>query len=86
MVKRDLEGFHVRNSNIFSQMIQSLQRYYPDELEVLKVIASGDKDFARGLVREDAAMLNHLAGYGVVDESSLSISVPAFRDWLSANT
>ena len=41
MVQEDLKGFHVRNSNIFVQMIQSLRRYYPDELEVLKIIADG---------------------------------------------
>jgi len=85
MVKRDLQGFHVRNSNIFVQMIQSLQRYYPDELELLKIIASGDKEFALGLLRDDPATLNHLIGYGVVDEATLEISVPAFHAWLRSS-
>jgi len=53
------------------QMVQSLRRYYPDELEVLKIIASGDKEFARSLLRDDASILNHLVGYGVVDSTSL---------------
>jgi hypothetical protein len=52
-------------------MVQSLRRYYPDELEVLKIIASGDKEFARSLLRDDASILNHLVGYGVVDSTSL---------------
>jgi hypothetical protein len=84
MVNHDLQGFHIRNSNIFVQMVQSLRRYYPDELEVLRVIASGDKEFARSLLRDDASILNHLVGYGVVDQATLEISVPAFRAWLSS--
>jgi serine/threonine-protein kinase len=82
MVNRDLQGFHVRNSDIFQQMIQSLQRYYPDELEVLKLIAHGDKEFARSMLAEDPSTLNHLVGYGVVNQETLEISVPAFREWL----
>lgn len=85
MVHSDLKGFHVRNSNIFAQMVQSLRRYYPDELEVLTIIASGDKDFARSLLLEDPTTLNHLVGYGVLDEATLDISVPAFRDWLASS-
>jgi hypothetical protein len=85
MVNQDLQGFHVRNSNIFVQMVQSLRRYYPDELEVLKIIASGDKEFARSLLRDDASILNHLVGYGVVDSTSLEVSVPAFRAWLRSS-
>jgi hypothetical protein len=86
MVNHDLQGFDIRNSNIFVQMVQSLQRYYPEELEVLKIIASGDKEFARGLLRDDPSTLNHLVGYGVVDQATLEISVPAFHAWLSSSS
>ena len=72
------------NSNVFIQMIQSLRRYYPDELEVLKIISSGDKEFAQSLLRDDPSSLNHLVGYGVLDQGTLEISVPAFRAWLSS--
>jgi hypothetical protein len=85
MVNHDLLGFHVVNSNIFAQMVQSLRRYYPDELEVLKIIASGDKQFARSLLHDDPSILNHLVGYGVLDQKTLEISVPAFRAWLSSS-
>ena len=85
MVSSDLKGFPIRNSNIFVQMIQSLRRYYPDELEVLKIIAGGDREFARSLLRDDPSILNHLVGYGVLDQTSLEISVPAFREWLSSS-
>jgi hypothetical protein len=83
MVNRDLAGFHIRNSNIFVQMVQSLRRYYPDELTVLKLIAAGDKDFAQQLLQDDATTLNHLVGYGVLNPDTLDISLPAFAAWLA---
>lgn len=82
MVQRVLVDFHRRNSDIFVQMLQSLKRYYPEELEVLKLLGTGETDFVRELVDHDATLLNHLAGYGVVDRNTLGISVPAFAAWL----
>lgn len=84
MVTPVLRTFHDRNSDIFTQMVQSLRRYYPDELEVLKWLARGDDGLARALVADEPQILNHLVGYGVVDKETLSISVPAFHAWLSA--
>lgn len=77
-----LDGFSERQSAIFEQMIQSLRRYYPVELEVLQVVAAGDQVFATELLEDDPALVNHLAGYGVLDPEHLSISIPAFRKWL----
>lgn len=67
---------------MFEQMIQSLRRYYPVELEVLQVVAAGEQVFATELLEDDPALVNHLAGYGVLNSEHLSISIPAFRKWL----
>jgi hypothetical protein len=67
-------------------MLHSLQRYYPDELEVLGLLASGDRDFAGELLAEEPRILNHLAGYGVVDRETLKASVPAFAVWLRSQS
>jgi serine/threonine-protein kinase len=77
-----LESFSERQSSVFEQMIQSLRRYYPGELEVLQVVADGDQVFATELLDDDPALINHLAGYGVLNSEHLSISIPAFRKWL----
>ena len=77
-----LDRFAERQSAIFEQMIQSLRRYYPEELEVLQVVADGDQVFATELLEDDHALVTHLAGYGVLDPLHLSISIPAFRKWL----
>jgi hypothetical protein len=84
MVNPLLKTFHVRHSDIFEQMVQSLRRYYPDELEVLAWLAAGEDALARAILTDEPRILNHLAGYGVVDADTLTISVPAFHEWLSS--
>lgn len=80
--EQTLEGFAERRSSVFEQMIDSLSRYYPTELEVLQVVAEGDQVFASELLEDDRTLVNHLSGYGVLDPDRLSISIPAFREWL----
>ena len=81
MVREALSGFARRNSAIFAQMVQSLRRYYPDELDVLRLLATGETAFAKEIMDGEPSVLNHLTGYGVVDESSLRLAVPALQDW-----
>jgi hypothetical protein len=82
MVQAVLRRFHSRHADVFRQMMESLRRYYPEEIDVLKVIAAGDKVFTQELLSDDPGILNHLTGYGVVDPDSLTIAVPAFAAWL----
>lgn len=84
-VAEAMREFPRRNNAIFSQMVSSLTRYYPDEYEFLRLVASGDVEFAAELAKESPATLNHLAGYGVLDESSMSVSIPVFNRWLHAH-
>jgi hypothetical protein len=77
-----LATFHTRHGDVFGQMVQSLTKYYPDELEVLRWLASGEGDLARAMLADDSRVLNHLAGYGVIDAETLKISVPALAAWL----
>jgi hypothetical protein len=41
-------------------------------------------DFASSLLEEDPTTLNHLVGYGVLDDGTLEIRVPAFKAWLKS--
>ncbi|MCA1704638.1 MAG: hypothetical protein LC808_15800, partial [Actinobacteria bacterium] len=82
-VQTILRHFHQTQNAIFEQMIQSLRRYYPDELDLLTIIASGDIQFAVDLVEQTPSLLNHLAGYGVIDGETFEISIPVMRRWLS---
>jgi len=84
-VEAALGDFPQKHSAIFSQMVQSLQRYYPDEFELLKLIAAGEIEFALTFASENATILNHLSGYGVVNEREMEISIPVFARWLRAH-
>ncbi len=84
-IRKSLADFEHRHSSIFEQIVVGLKRYYPEELEVLFLISSGDIEFASELVDENPDLLRHLVGYGVVDERDLSISIPVFADWLRAH-
>lgn len=85
MVKRVLTDFHRRHDDVFTQMVISLQRYYPDELEVLRLLATGERGFVSSVVADDPTILNHLRGYGVIDQESLEVSSPALAAWLCSH-
>lgn len=81
-VRAVLAGFNRRHSSVFTQMVHSLNRYYPDELEVLRLLAAGEIEFATELVDDEPSILSHLRGYGVIESERLEISLPAFASWL----
>jgi hypothetical protein len=74
--------FHRRHSSDFRQIVDSLQRHYPDELAVLTAAADGDQEFVRGWCNENPDAINHLVGYGVMSADQLAIRLPALQDWL----
>jgi serine/threonine-protein kinase len=82
MVTATMADFHKRHSGIFEQMVASLKRYYPDEFEFLRVLASGDVAFASELAEDEPSILNHMAGYGVVNPTTLTLTTPVFQRWL----
>jgi hypothetical protein len=84
-VEAMLGEFHHRNAPIFQQMVQSLRRYYPEEFELLSILATGDASFAREYAEAHPNTLNHLSGYGVVDRNTLGLSIPVFAEWLRAH-
>ena len=81
-VEKVFIDFHQRHTDIFEQMFYSLKRYYPSELYLLEIVASGEIGIAAELAEESPMMLNHLAGYGVLDPEHLTIAMPVLRLWL----
>jgi serine/threonine-protein kinase len=82
MVDAAMRDFHRRRSDVFSQMVDSLRKYYPDEYDFLGIVAAGDIAFASAIADESPTILNHLHGYGVLDPEHLWISNPVFEKWL----
>lgn len=81
-VEKCMHDFYLTRSAVFEQMVHSLRRYYPDEMEVLGWLSIGETDVVRDLVRQKPSLLNHLIGYGVVRTSDLTITIPTFDRWL----
>jgi serine/threonine-protein kinase len=77
-----MRDFAQRNSAIFTQMVGSLRRYYPDEFELLRLVAAGELEFATEYAAQNPAFLNHLSGYGVLTQDPLRIAMPVFGRWL----
>ena len=73
MVQGVLEDFRSRAGLLFQQMLQSLERYYPDELDLLNFVAQGELEFANDLLEDNPTLGAHLEGYGVLDKSKLQI-------------
>lgn len=80
-----LASFEENHSSVFEQIVFGLKRYYPDELDLLLMIAAGEIDFASDLIDDNPRLLKHLVGYGVVEPRDLSISIPVFGRWLRAH-
>jgi hypothetical protein len=81
-----MREFDRRNSPIFTQMVQSLRRYYPDEFDLLRLVAAGELDFAAEFAQQNPAILNHLSGYGVLRRAPLRIGIPVFERWLKLHS
>jgi hypothetical protein len=77
------QDFHRRHSAHFRQIVDSLDRHYPDELAVLQAAAEGDMAFVRDWCDENPEAVNHLVGYGVMSSVDLRIRIPALAEWLS---
>lgn len=77
-----LGDFHRKHAQHFRQIVDSLKRHYPDELDVLSAAAEGDKAFVRDWCAENPEAINHLVGYGVMDYDDLTIRIPALASWL----
>ncbi len=55
-------------NNYFEMILEVLIKFYPDEYEMLKFLALGDKDNFNYFVTEDPAMIDHLLGYGIIKQ------------------
>ena len=81
-VREILESFHRDEAATLREIIESLERFYPEELELLEFVARGDHEVVTSWQQMQPEALNHLAGYGVVDSKRLQIKVPVLGRFL----
>lgn len=72
----------------FDMILNVLLEFYPDEFEMLKLLAIGDKDTFDYFVQEDASMINHLIGYGLIRriDGGFDFNLDAIKEFLLRKT
>lgn len=61
--------FGMSASDHLEMMIQILKEHYPDEHEMLRMLACGESDQFAALADDNASYTRHLIGYGLVEAS-----------------
>ena len=78
--------FNIEN-NYFDMILQVLKQFYPDEFEMLKLLARKDYDSFNYFVMADRSMINHLEGYGLISENDgmFDFKIDAIKDYIIRN-
>lgn len=77
------EEFNIENT-YFDMILNVLLQFYPDEYEMLKLLAIKDNDSFNYFVNADPSMVTHLVGYGLVyrNDNIYDFKIDAIRDYL----
>lgn len=82
-VNQVLVDFARAQFHTFDQVFDSLH-FHPDEQDMLREIATGNEEFVRDYVKNDPRSVEHLKGYGLVEERGgvLRLAIPLFESYL----
>ena len=71
---------------VVDQILNVLKTWYPDEYDMLRILASGDRDGFLSLVDSDPTFSAHVSGYGLVSDTTgcPSISIGLVAEVLNA--
>jgi len=78
-----LREFSTRHVSELEQIVSSLHQYFPEEVELLGLIARGETDSFEEWKAEFPNAVNHLTGYGVMSTDPPQILIPQLRDFLA---
>lgn len=69
----------------FEMIVTVLKDHYPDEYEMLKFLALGDKKSFDGFATSDPSYTEHLTGYGIVEQQGdeFVFRVDALKDFIA---
>jgi hypothetical protein len=82
-----LADFARAQYHTFDQVFDSL-RFHPDEQDMLREIAAGHEEFVRDYSASDPRSVEHLKGYGLVEERQgvLRLAIPLFQSYLAGGS
>jgi hypothetical protein len=79
-----LADFHKRHAAQLNEITESLRRYFPSELELLELLARGDEATLEEWGEAYPTAINHLAGYGVLDNVRMQIRIAPLQRLLQS--
>lgn len=73
-----------RSSEYFRQLVDVLIQFYPDEYEMLKLLAIEDIDNFKYFANADYSMIKHLKGYGIIREldNEYDFQIDAIKEYI----
>ena len=72
-----------RLSQPIKDILLSLVWWYPDEYDILRILASGDKDFVRDYLQQEPQQIIQFAKYGVLRSDTGEFAIADVRDFLN---
>ncbi|WP_226488927.1 adenylyl-sulfate kinase [Pseudomonas sp. B20] len=78
------EEFKLHSKDYLDMMLQVLSDWYPDEYEMLRFLAQGDRESFESFAFENASLTRHLIGYGLIQKgaSGYAFNLEAIADLL----
>ena len=74
-----------RESNYFGMLLEVLIQFYPDEYEMLKLLATDDYDTFKEFAVAEYSMIAHLKGYSIIkenDDGSYDFRIDALKEYI----
>jgi len=78
------DGFN-RGTQYFEMLLEVLVQFYPDEYEMLKLLAMNDYDTFNEFAMADYSFIAHLKGYSIIKENAVGkyeFKIDALKDYL----
>lgn len=73
-----------RESDYFSMLLEVLKQFYPDEYEMLNLLAADEYETFKFYADQDYSMVKHLIGYGIIRNSgdTFDFGIDAVKEYL----
>ena len=80
-----MKSFRRSAIDYLAMIVSVLRDWYPDEYDMLRVLAQGDEATFSGFAEDRALYTAHLIGYGLIAQSrhGFSFNIEALRDYLN---
>lgn len=81
---QDVKRQFNQEDRYFPMLLQVLKEFYPDEYEMLNLLAIEDDETFKFYAQEDHSMIDHLIGYGIIREldGTYDFQIDALKEYI----